>query len=331
MQRSSRICRDYKLQVRFWMDSQTVLTWIRTCSRKFKPFVSVRVAEIQETLETQAFRYIRSDCNPADVLTKGTPPEELKSWMEGLPFLRLPEDEWPKFEENAKQNDEESSNEMKPNEVKASKPEKPAVCAAATKESADIRQPTENPIMEHLMKTCSTYTKARKTLAYVLRFINNTRTKKSNKSPISPQELRESELQMLKWCQQTINIDTVDKKLIPTSDEQGLWNEMRKPIILPRGHQMVNLLLKPLHEKRAHSGYKSRVYESRKRFWIVGVRKMAQEVTSKCVTCKKLRRRPLEQLMGQIPKLLVAAGFPAFNNRAIDMFGPFQVRIGRDT
>ena len=58
---------------------------------------------------------------------------------------------------------------------------------------------------------------------------------------------------------------------------------------------------------------------------------MAQQVTSKCVTCKKLRRKPLEQLMGQIPKLRVAAGFPAFSNTALDMFGPFQVRIGRKT
>ena len=328
----------------FWIDSQTVLTWIRTCSRKFKPFVSVRVAEIQETVETQAFRYIRSDCNPADVLTRGAPPEELKSWMEGLPFLWLPEEEWPKFEGNSKQDDGESSNEMKPNKVKVTKPEKPTVFAASAEESTDFSQPIENPIMEHLMKTCSTYTKARRTLAYVLRFINNTRTKKSNKSPISPQELRESELQMLKWCQQMINIDTVDKKLIPTADEQGLLcahgrlenirslpKEMRKPIILPRGHQMVNLLLKHLHEKRAHCGYKSLVYESRKRFWIVGVRKMDQQVTSKCVTCKKLRKKPLEQLMGQIPKLRVAAGFPAFSNTALDMFGPFQVRIGRKT
>ena len=90
----------------FWMDSRTVLTWIRTCSRKFKPFVSVRAAEIQETLETRTFRYIRSDCNPADVLTRGAPPEELKSWMEGPPFLWLPEEEWPNFEENSKQDDE---------------------------------------------------------------------------------------------------------------------------------------------------------------------------------------------------------------------------------
>ena len=100
---------------------------------------------------------------------------------------------------------------------------------------------------------------------------------------------------MLARCQQTINIATVDKKLIPTSDEQGLLfiahgrfenvrslsKEMRKPIILLRGHQMVNLLLKHLHKKRTHCGYKSLVYESRKRFWIVRVRKMAQQVTGK--------------------------------------------------
>ena len=35
--------------------------------------------------------------------------------------------------------------------------------------------------------------------------------------------------------------------------------------------------------------------------------------------------------MGQLPKLRVAAGFPAFSNTAIDMFGPFQVKVGRKT
>ena len=192
------------------------------------------------------------------------------------------------------------------------------------------------------MKTCSTFAKARKTLAQVLRFINNARKKEKNTSPISPEELRESELQMFKWCQETINTNTVDQKLMSKPDEQGLLraygrlenirslpNEMRIPIILPKGHQMVDLLLKHLHEKRAHCGFKSLIYESRKRFWIVGVRKMAKQVTSKCVTCKKLRRKPMGQLMSQLPKLRVAAGFPAFSNTALDMFGSFQVKVGR--
>lgn len=99
-------------------------------------------------------------------------------------------------------------------------------------------------------------------------------------------------------------------------------------IIFARGHQSVNLLLRYLHENRAHCSYKSLVYESRKRFWIVGVRNMAKQVTGKCTTCKKLRSQPLEQMMGQIPRLYVAAGFPAFSNTAIHMFGPLQIRIG---
>ena len=66
--------------------------------------------------------------------------------------------------------------------------------------------------------------------------------------------MTESELQMFKWCQETININTVDQKLISKPDEQGLLraygrlenirslpNEMQNPIILPKGHQMVDL------------------------------------------------------------------------------------------
>ena len=106
---------------------------------------------------------------------------------------------------------------------------------------------------------------------------------------------------------------------------------MRNPVILAKSCRLVELLLVHLHGKRAHCGYKSLIYESRERFWIVGVRHMAKHLTGKCVTCKKLRKKPLEQLMGQIPKLRVAAGFPAFSNTAIDMFGPLQVRLGRKT
>ena len=100
------------------------------------------------------------------------------------------------------------------------------------------------------MRTCSTFSKARKTLAYVLRFVNNTRMKTKNRDPISPKELTESELRLFKWCQQTIDVDKLDKKLIPSKDEHGLLrahgrvenilrmlpDEMRNPIILPKSH-----------------------------------------------------------------------------------------------
>lgn len=36
-----------------WVDSTTVLSWIRTPPKVFRPFISARVAEIQETVRTE--------------------------------------------------------------------------------------------------------------------------------------------------------------------------------------------------------------------------------------------------------------------------------------
>ena len=62
--------------------------------------------------------------------------------------------------------------------------------------SAAKKELRDNPLFEHLMRTCSTFSKARKTLAYVLRFVNNTRMKTKNRDSISPKELTESELRL---------------------------------------------------------------------------------------------------------------------------------------
>ena len=156
--------------------------------------------------------------------------------------------------------------------------------------------------------------------------------------PISVQELKAAETHLLKWSQFHVDKDSLDKKLVAKKGEDGLLRahgrleeELRKPVILPQDHPFVILLLRDLHKRRGHCGYKSLIHEARKRFWIVGPRRMAKNVTSKCVTCRKLRKRPLNQLMGQIPNLRVAAGFPAFSNTAMDMFGPVQIKLGRKT
>ena len=137
---------------------------------------------------------------------------------------------------------------------------------------------------------------------------------------------------------------TAFKKLVAKKDEDGLFRahglledvrclpeELRKPIILPKDHPFVILLLRDLHERHGHCGYKSLVHEARKRFWIIGLGRMAKTITSKCAISRNLRKKPLNQLMGHIPNLRVAAGFPAFSNTAMDMFGPVQVKLGRKT
>ena len=168
----------------FWIDSQIVLSWLKTCPRKFKPFVPVRVAEIQETIDPEEFHFIKSSHNPADALTKGITPEALEDWLKGPKFLRKPEEEWPAFKESSPNNEEKRSAETK--------------CVQVTAiESYDefVQDPAgQTPIMEHLMKSCSTFRKARKTMAYVLRFVSNARTKEKNREVTSPKELSEAEL-----------------------------------------------------------------------------------------------------------------------------------------
>ena len=248
----------------FWMDSKVVLSQLK----KFKPFVSVGVAEIQKTIDPQELSYIRYKHTPDDALTKGFLPEQLEKWSQGPRFLRKLQEEWPKFEENALKINEDLSAEMKP-PIEA----RPTSCDKAEFSTAQ-KELRDNPVFEHLTRTCSTFSKARKTLAYVLRFVNNTRMKTKNRDPISPKELTESELRLFKWCQQTIDVDKLDKKLIPSKDEHGLLrahgrlenirtlpDEMRNPIILPKSHRLVELLLVHLHGKRAHCGFKSLICE----------------------------------------------------------------------
>ena len=57
------------------------------------------VMEIHRYTSVQVHQ-IRSDLPIIIQLTRVTPPEEFKSWVDSLPFLKRPEEELLKFEEN---------------------------------------------------------------------------------------------------------------------------------------------------------------------------------------------------------------------------------------
>ena len=206
------------------------------------------------------------------------------------------------------------------------------------------REEKDNPIFLHLLKSLATFQKVRRTLAFILRFVQKASKRSTHKGPLTVQELKDAEKQLFKWTQHKLDVRAIDKSIVAEKDEEGmirahgrlenvrvLPSEMRNPIILPRDHPLVRLLILHLHNKRRHCGYKSLVHETRKRFWIIGVRSMAKLLTRRCVTCRKLRKKPLEQLMGQIPNLGVTTGCPTFTNTALDMFEPVHITLNRKT
>lgn len=58
-------------RVVLWCDSTIVLHWIKTPSHALKTYVATRVAEIQELTSACEWRHVRSDDNPADIISRG--------------------------------------------------------------------------------------------------------------------------------------------------------------------------------------------------------------------------------------------------------------------
>ena len=76
--------------------------WIRSQSRAFKPFVSVRVGEIQSKSNPCEWQHIPGELNVADDVSRGIQVESLEGrWKRGPGFLYLPESEWPLDTTNA--------------------------------------------------------------------------------------------------------------------------------------------------------------------------------------------------------------------------------------
>ncbi|XP_040066221.1 uncharacterized protein LOC120839888 [Ixodes scapularis] len=72
-------------EVSLWTDSMIALHWVKGLATQWKPFVANRVMEIQQRTEPSNWRHCPGAENPADLLTRGVPPDCLQKcdlWCE---------------------------------------------------------------------------------------------------------------------------------------------------------------------------------------------------------------------------------------------------------
>ena len=86
-----------KIKEYFWTDSQIVLSYINSNSKRFKVFVANRVQLIKENSDVSQWMYIESKFNPADDTCCGLSAsnrEKVKRWVRGPEFLWKDEPSW---------------------------------------------------------------------------------------------------------------------------------------------------------------------------------------------------------------------------------------------
>lgn len=136
-----------------WTDSTITLSWIKSSSRKWTTFVANRVGEVQRLTRVEDWRHVDTKSNPADMVSRGVSPFELVQsslWWEGPDWLKLEEDNWPKSIV----------------QFHTTLPEQIANIFVIKKESA---------LLNNLISKYSKLQKLVRVLAYIFRFINNSK------------------------------------------------------------------------------------------------------------------------------------------------------------
>lgn len=97
------------------------------------------------------------------------------------------------------------------------------------------------------------------------------------------------------------------------------------PIIIPKKSHVASLLVKYYHQKCRHQG--RHITEGGVRsagYWIMGAKRLVSSVLNSCITCRKLRRKPEIQKMGNLPDFRCKPS-PPFTYVGVDTFGPWEV------
>ena len=273
-------------KVVFWTDSMIVLAWLRAESTVLKPFVGVRVSEIQTSWDQCCWRFVPTDLNPADDLSRGIPVQRLNErWMRDPAFLRDQPDQWPSH----------------PSDEQAELPE-----VKNQKSILFLQRPTaKHPIIDP--SRFSNWGKLCRVTAYCFRFIKVVKTKdptQRESGPLEPTEIEAAEMYWIKSAQKELGDWNQFKDLTPFKKDgvirvggrltrASLQFGERHPVLLPANHVISKLVARDAHNRVLHAGRERTLYECRRKFWILQGRNLVKKMVKECITCRRLRQYPL--------------------------------------
>ncbi|XP_035907317.1 uncharacterized protein LOC118510037 [Anopheles stephensi] len=334
-----------------WTDSMTVMHWLKSSPRRWKPFVANRVAQIQEETRISCWRHVPGSDNPADDISRGLRPEELlqcERWWQGPRWLSYGQEEWPVEPVLAKENETDIEERLAVSKI------------VITSTTCDFSNT--------LFARYSSYGKLRRVVAYCLRILSNLRASKSTSinsvkrntdmktllssvPPLTAAELQDAELRLCQRAQHDSFAEEMDdlkrgklvsgrsrlKWLSPYLDPKGVLRvggrlgnanipeSTKHPIVLAASHRLSTLLVENTHHQKMHAGPQFMLATIRQKFWLIGGRNLAKSVYHRCHTCFRNKPTLVKQAVADLPKSRVTPTRP-FAVSGVDYCGPFLLK-----
>ena len=318
----------------FWSDSSTVLSYIKSETGRFLTFVANRIAFIRSNTAVEQWRYVPTDVNPADILSRGSKTagkfvvDEL--WKFGPQFLTRDESEWPE------------KNEIKLVELDEIKKMRVFAHSTVLKENATFQLLNSTSNWYKLVSRVAVFAKLR------LCFLD-----KVELSPITSSDRRSAELDIWRYVQKTEMKEARDflrlphpkrnslRKLNPFLDDTDIVRvggrlrnsdlpySQKHPILLPKKSAIVEVYCGSLHKQIGHLGRDYLLAELRKNLYVIGATYLVKKILRQCVICRRQNGKPCHQKMADLPSDRVVSDLPVFSNTGVDYFGPLMVSRGR--
>ena len=95
----------------------------------------------------------------------------------------------------------------------------------------------------------------------------------------------------------------------------------KHPILLPRSHHLVKLIIEFYHKLSLHSGTSVVLSLIRQKFWIPAGRNTVRKILRGCITCLKVNAVNSSQIMANLPRERVVQSRP-FQRVGLDFAGP---------
>ncbi|GBN91455.1 hypothetical protein AVEN_54442-1 [Araneus ventricosus] len=175
-------------EVILFSDSTIALAWIKSPPHQLKTFVGNRVSKIQSLTEQHQWRHISSTQNPADIISRGADPTDLKNlnlWWTG-PTIFI----------------EETNNDFSSTEIKMDSFEK-ELYSAEHKQlyTNNLVLSSDSDFITQILSLSNNFQKLIRILSFLFRFLYNCKTKEKKSGSISVEEFQHAKKYLVKTIQ----------------------------------------------------------------------------------------------------------------------------------